>query len=275
MSEAQQYSEFREMERAGWSADGKALKYDTFLGQTTSQVAAPMLDAAGVGAETRLLDVACGPGYVLEAAARRKTRLSGLDISQSMLALAAEKLPDADLRQGDAESLPFDDASFDAVTCAFGLLHFAEPDRAIAEACRVLARGGRYAFSVWEVPPPGSFMAIVGGAIQSIGNPKAGAPPGPNFFRFADGDTSAAALRAAGFTAIERAPADVRMRVAADQVMEAIYAAGVRTTAILAAQTDEAREAIHAAIERDISALAVDGLCDVPMPALVYAGTKQ
>jgi ubiquinone/menaquinone biosynthesis C-methylase UbiE len=75
-----------------------------------------VLDAAAVGPGTRLLDVGCGSGLALVLARERGARPSGLDISRGLLQIARERLPDADLREGDMEFLPFADRAFDAVT---------------------------------------------------------------------------------------------------------------------------------------------------------------
>jgi SAM-dependent methyltransferase len=75
-----------------------------------------VLDAAGAGPGTRLLDVGCGSGLILVLAAERGAIPAGLDISPGLLGIARERLPEADLREADMESLPFADASFDAVT---------------------------------------------------------------------------------------------------------------------------------------------------------------
>jgi ubiquinone/menaquinone biosynthesis C-methylase UbiE len=75
-----------------------------------------------------------------------------IDIASAMIAETLEKFPSLEFREGDGEILAFADASFDAVICAFGLLHMPSPDRAIAEAYRVLKAGGRYAFTVWASP---------------------------------------------------------------------------------------------------------------------------
>src|SRR5205809_6238429 len=56
--------------------------------------------------------------------------------------------PEIEFREGDAEALPFPEASFDAVVMNFGMLHLAHPERAVAEAFRVLSAGGRFAFTV-------------------------------------------------------------------------------------------------------------------------------
>jgi SAM-dependent methyltransferase len=274
MAGTEDFSEFRALERAGWTADGKGEAYDRFMGATTSQVAEPMLRGVGAEAGLTLLDVACGPGYVAGAAAEMGLTVTGVDFSASMLARAAERVPGASFREGDAEDLAFDQGTFDAVVCAFGMLHFGSPERAMAEACRVLKPGGRYAFSVWRVPPPGSYMALVGGAIRAHGDPTAGAPPAPNFFRYAEADEGAAALAEAGFEDVERIEAPIEIIVPADQVIEAVYSAGVRTTAILEAQSAEARERIHAKIVAAAQANAVDGIARLPMPAVVYAGRK-
>src|SRR3954451_8518581 len=74
-----------------------------------------VLDAAGVGAGTRLLDVGCGSGLALALARERGASTSGLDISPGLLGIARERLPQADLREGDMETLPFEDGTFDAV----------------------------------------------------------------------------------------------------------------------------------------------------------------
>src|ERR1700754_605962 len=70
---------------------------------------AAVLDAAGVTDGTRLLDVGCGSGLALLLAHERGAICSGLDISAGLLGVARERLPAADLREGDMESLPFAD----------------------------------------------------------------------------------------------------------------------------------------------------------------------
>ena len=90
-----------------------------------------------------LLDVACGSGTFLRVAAERGFDPTGIDISPAAIALAAERVPGADLRVGEAEHLPFPDSSFDAVTCLGSLEHFESPERGAAEIARVLRPSGR------------------------------------------------------------------------------------------------------------------------------------
>ena len=123
---------FKGMEHAGW--EGGASAYSDFLGIVTSSAAASLLDATRVGAGTRLLDVCCGPGYGAGAAAARGATAVGVDFAKAMVEVASKKFPDATFQVGDAEALPFDDGGFNAVICAFGLRHLADPDKAIAEA---------------------------------------------------------------------------------------------------------------------------------------------
>lgn len=99
-----------------------------------------------------LLDVGCGSGYLLSrlAAERPSARLCGLDISPKMLAHAAKKLQGAagvTLKEGGAGELPYADGEFDAVTCVMSFHHYPYPARAVAEAFRVLKRGGVYILS--------------------------------------------------------------------------------------------------------------------------------
>ncbi len=107
--------------------------------------------AADVQAGQDVLDVACGTGDLTQALARRTqaATVTGLDFTRGMLDIAEIKRGrDAALAriryiEGDAMALPLPDASFDALTIAFGIRNVQDPARALAEFCRVLRPGGR------------------------------------------------------------------------------------------------------------------------------------
>jgi SAM-dependent methyltransferase len=111
-----------------------------------------VLDAAGVGQGTRVLDVGCGSGLALVLAAQRGAVPSGLDISPGLLALARGRLPGADLREGDMEFLPFDDTAFGAVLGVNAFQFAGDPRRALREAARVARPDGRVVASLFAAP---------------------------------------------------------------------------------------------------------------------------
>jgi SAM-dependent methyltransferase len=107
--------------------------------------------------DARLLDIACGRGAVLHAAAVRGVgRLAGIDVSPAMVELAradlgAARVTDVDLRVMDAARLDFPDGAFDVLTAAFVLFFLPDPARAAGEWHRVLGPGGVVAVSTWGV----------------------------------------------------------------------------------------------------------------------------
>jgi SAM-dependent methyltransferase len=99
-----------------------------------------------------VLDVGCGTGLAMQLAAGQGARVTGLDAAAPMLDVARERLPDADLRVGDIQELPFDDGTFDVVTAFNAVQYAADPVAAVGELARVVQPGGRVAVGVWADP---------------------------------------------------------------------------------------------------------------------------
>jgi SAM-dependent methyltransferase len=99
-----------------------------------------------------LLDAGCGAGLALRLAAEQGARVSGLDASAALLGVARGGLPDTDLRVGDIDELPYDDATFDVVTAFNSIQYASYPKTAVAELARVVRPGGRVAIEVWAEP---------------------------------------------------------------------------------------------------------------------------
>jgi len=111
-----------------------------------------ILDATAVGDGTRVLDAGCGSGLTLVLAAERGASVAGLDVSPGLLTVARERLPDADLRLGDLQVLPFADASYDVVLGINAFQFAADPVAALGEARRVVRPGGLVAASLFAEP---------------------------------------------------------------------------------------------------------------------------
>jgi SAM-dependent methyltransferase len=264
---------FREFEHRGW--ENVAAEYDLRFADLANQSIEPLLNAAGAGQGIRLLDVASGPGHAAAAAVRRGCSVLGVDFSAEMVAIARRRRPQLEFREGDAEKLDLPDRSFDAVVMNFGMLHLGQPDRAIAEAHRVLRSGGRYAFTVWETPERAVGFGIVLGAIQTHGNANVPLPEGPPFFRFSDPDESERTLKSAGFmnVRVHRVPQTWSLESGAD-LFTAFRTAAVRTAALLHAQTPEALDRIRTDVTDRAEALRIGNRIELAMPAVLTSAVK-
>ena len=131
------------------------------------------------------LDVACGSGKLTAELARvvgQQGHVVGLDFSAQMLEVARRDHPAIEFIEGDALDLPFDDASFDATTIAFGLRNLADPIKGLREMLRMVRPGGRAVILEFVRPPGGpvggayrlylrTLLPAIGGAIS--GQPSA------------------------------------------------------------------------------------------------------
>jgi len=117
-------------------------------------------------AVSRVLEVAAGTGVVTRALANalpKSVALVATDLNQAMLdkAAAVGVARPVEWRAADAMQLPFENASFDAVVCQFGVMFFPDKPKAFAEARRVLKPGGLYLFNVWDRIEDNEFADVV------------------------------------------------------------------------------------------------------------------
>jgi ubiquinone/menaquinone biosynthesis C-methylase UbiE len=267
---------FTQFEHAGWAR--VADKYDTTWASSTRQFIPPLLDAAKVSGTMSILDVGCGPGYASAAAHERGATPTGLDFSAEMIAIARQKFPQIEFRQGDAQNLPFPDGTFDRVVANFALLHLANPERAMNEAARVLKSGGRFAFTTWAKVSENPFVKLVDDAIQAHANVDVDLPAGPLFYLFESEEEFRRALERSGFDGASMSFKVHRIEwtvPSARFVFDAELNAGVRTAGLLARQTPQALQKIQAAIENSVRPYAKGNGFAIPKSAYVVGARKK
>lgn len=161
----------------------------------------------------------------------------------------------------------------------FGILHLADPDRALAEAWRVLRPRGRLAFTVWDPPPRTVPFEIVLGAVKAWGVPDIGVPPGPPMFRVADQAESRRVLGGIGFEDVRFVPIPITLALAQPgDLFTIMLDAGVRTSGLLKAQTAVAPDKIREHIEAKVAAYAIGDGSEtryvLPVPAVLITAAK-
>jgi SAM-dependent methyltransferase len=264
---------FKAFQAAGWTK--QAAGYGGLIGAMTARLAEPLLDAAAVEHGARVLDVATGPGYVAERAEARGARPTGIDISEAMLERARAHHPEIGFMYGDAEDLPFESQSFDAVLGGFVLNVLPRPERALSEAERVLVSGGGVAFSIWDRPERMRVIGVVSEAMEEVGVPSSAVPPGPDPYRFADDDEFSALLAAAGFGEIAVETVGLEHRVpGSDELWEGFLSSSVRASTRLEAAAPEVRAEVRRAVERNVAPYRTNAGLTFPIVAKIASGRK-
>ena len=218
-------------------------------------------------APMRVLEIAAGTGVVTRALSRTLpdgSTIVATDLNPAMLdqAAATGTSRPVQWRQADAMQLPFDDASFDAVVCQFGVMFFPDKPKAFAEARRVLKPGGAYVFNVWDRIEENEFADVIGQALERVfpADPPrfmARTPHGHH-----DCDLIRRDLAAGGFSAAPHIDTvAARSRAGSPRIPAIAYCQGTPWRSEIEARGPlaEATDAAEAAIAKRFGSGAVDG----------------
>ena len=253
--------------------------YDRCLGPLLFEpYAEDLAERVGRHRPSRILETAAGTGIVTAALARRlpEAEIIATDLNQAMLDVAAGRTNSDKVRfqAVDAQSLPFEDSSFDSVVTQFGAMFF--PDRILAyrEARRVLRPGGHFVFNVWNRLDENPASLLVAEAVAELfpDDP-------PDFLRrtpfgYHDKDRVQADLRSAGFTSVEVETVAKRSRAAGPAgPAEGLCLGSPLRAEIEARDPGKLEAAVEAAKRRLKPLVGRDGL-DAPMSAHVFVASN-
>ncbi len=266
-----------------WQVAGSAAEiYDNFLVPAVfGPWAGILVEAAGVSAGDRVVDVACGTGVAALCAAQAASPggvVTGIDLNPGMIAVAREKevLTDvtADWREGDAAALPLADRSADVVLCQQGLQFFPDRPTALSEMQRVLAPGGRLALVVWrDIHHSPGFHALANSLERNIGEQAATIMRAP--FDFGDQPETLHSLhRDAGFEKVD-IRSEVRMvRFASPTDFVSKYGTGSPLAAHLGGASDAAINALIANVSDALESY-TDGGTGIAFPIQGHVVTAR
>ncbi len=171
MQNTDPFSQLKANQKIGWGLFAP-------LEAITIPAAARLVEFAEINPSHMVLDCACGTGVVAITAARMGAKVKALDLAPALIERAktnaALAQTEIEFVEGDVESLPYADTSFDVVVSQFGHMFAPRPDVTIKEMLRVLKPGGRIAFSTW---PKDHFIGLMFDIVSQYTPAPEGVPP--------------------------------------------------------------------------------------------------
>jgi ubiquinone/menaquinone biosynthesis C-methylase UbiE len=273
----------REQQHAAWdSVSAGWKKWDGVVTSWLGPFGEAMIERAGLREDSHVLDVAAGTGEpgLTAAALVPRGRVVVTDLSERMLVVAAENAERRGLRNFetqacDAGSLPFGDATFDAVLCRFGFMFFPDVAAAAREFARVAKPGGRICSAVWSEPAGNSWATTVLGTLARHVEMATPPPGSPGLFRCAAEGFMRDAFAEAGLRDISEAEVSSEMiHGTPEEYWEFMTDVAAPVVAGLAKADQATREKIHAEALGLAGGCVRDGAVHLQSTATITAGTR-
>jgi SAM-dependent methyltransferase len=190
--------------------EGSGDMYDRFVGRYGVPLGDAMLDFAGARPGMRVLDVGCGTGALAGRAAALvgAANVAGADPSEPFVESCRRRVPEADVRVAPAESLPFDDDSFDAVMAQLVVPFMSDAPQGVSEMARVARPGGVVAACVWDYAGGMRLLRLFWDAAGAL-DPESAARDEGRLLRYAKEDELGALWAEAGLADVTTEALDV------------------------------------------------------------------
>lgn len=261
---------------AGWR------KWDAELMSWHAPFGDAVIREAGLRPDSAVLDVAAGTGEPGLTAATLVPRgsVALLDLSAGMLRVASEKATARGLANvyttvGDAAALPFDDGSFDAVLCRFGLMFFPRITPAVGEMVRVAKPGARISAAVWGRAAENPWASLILGTIARHTELPPPPPGTPGLFRCAAQGFMARIFRDAGLVDVSERKVSTDLVKASPELYWEFMTDIATTVAVGLARADrESRELIRSDVFQMLGRYEHDGALRLRSTATIVAGTR-
>ena len=182
--------------------------YDRFMGRYSSELAPRLIEFAGIESGMSVLDVGCGPGALVERLAERlgAEQVSAADPSEPFVAACAERVPGADVRQAEAEELPWPDETFDAALAQLVVNFMRDAHAGVAEMRRVVRPGAIVGACTWDYGNGMQMLRVFWDAAKAL---KPDAPDEGRTMRFRSTEELEELWREVGFEEVETGTLEV------------------------------------------------------------------
>ena len=275
--------QIREQQKESWnkfSAGWK--KWDDLTMDFLKPMGDEIIRLLHVKEDSLVLDVAAGtgePGLSI-ASLVKKGKVISTDLSEGMMQIARENalkqgLSNFETRVCDVCELPFEDNTFDAISCRFGFMFFPDMLLAAKEMQRVLKPGGRFATSVWNVPDKNFWVTATMGTISKNMELPTPPPGSPGMFRCANNEAMTNLFKEAGFKNISSSEINGKLNAGTTDIYwNMMTEVGAPIVAALSKADDATKTKIKKEVFELINSKYPDGNTVLDSSAIVYYGEK-